>query len=105
VSKKTKKKVVGPFVAPLRFCDSTAGPGFSNRREDEEGQPLVGREIAFFMSLPKSKGGDDWYVGKVGKVGKQDHWTDVEFEDGKLWCKLLPSDRGELGRWVLLHKP
>ena len=97
---KTKSTPVA-FVAPVEFVKSSAGP--PNRREDTESEPEVGSEIAFFMSLPPSKGGDDWFVGKVLRVGKQDYWVDVMFVDGKLWCKLDPSERGPLGRWVMLQ--
>ena len=40
-----------------------------------------------------------WSNARIERVTKS-HWYDVMFSDGKLWCKVLPSERGL--RWVLI---
>ena len=36
----------------------------------------------------------DWYAGKVKRLSTQgNHWADVEFSDGALWCSTKPSER------------
>ena len=59
--------------------------------------------IAYFMDLPPDKGGADWYVGVVLRISKCGTWADVSFSDGKLWCKVLETERG--ARWVAVESP
>ena len=68
-----------------------AGEYLASQKELE-----VGDHLAFFLVMPEEKGGDDWYVGKVGRLCKP-YWADVIFPDGNLWCAVKPSERGS--RW------
>ena len=61
--------------------------------------PKDGEQIAFFFDMPDEKGGPEWYIGTVLRVSKG-VWVDVNFDDGKAWCKLEETERGQ--RWVAL---
>ncbi len=46
--------------------------------------------------------GRNWFMGPLLRIGKgKVPWADVDFEDGKAWCKLVESERGL--RWVALR--
>jgi hypothetical protein len=62
-------------------------------------EPHVGQKVAFYFELPQDKGGTDWYVGTIQRLSRP-HWADVDYPDGKLWCAVKESERGD--RWVAL---
>ena len=45
--------------------------------------------------------GGAWFVGKVTRQCKP-WWSDTHFEDGKLWMRTQPSDRGVC--WHVVRK-
>ena len=59
----------------------------------------VGQKVAYFFELSEELGGHDWYVGEVLRLCRP-HWADMSFSDGKLWCRVMPSERG--ARWLPL---
>ena len=42
-----------------------------------------------------------WYVGVVERQYAP-YWADIVFADGKLWCRLQPSEQGQ--RWCVVLK-
>ena len=76
---------------------SASTPAKTYEAHEDELRP--GMLFAYFMALPDHMGGPDWYKGTVTRLSRN-KWADVDFEDGKAWCRVLPAERGL--RWVAL---
>ena len=81
---------------PFANSDLAREPGVS---VVEDSEPGVNSKLAYYLAIEGTE--QRWFEGTVKRVTKS-NWCDVMFSDGKLWCKVEPSERGL--RWVLIEK-